>query len=33
MEDEKMLLSSGIYQKYFSDKQNKKQKNPKTQTF
>ena len=23
-----MLLSSEIYQKYFSDKQNKKQKNP-----
>ena len=29
MEDEKMLLSSGIYQKYFSDKQNNKQKKPK----
>ena len=26
MEDEKILLSSGIYQKYFSDKQNKKTK-------
>ena len=25
MEDEKMLLSSGIYKKYFSDKQTKKQ--------
>ena len=25
MEDEKMLLSSGIYQKYFSDKQKKQQ--------
>ena len=31
MEDEYMLLSSEIYQKYFSDKQNKKQK--KNQTF
>ena len=29
MEDEYMLLSSEIYQKYFSDKQNKKQKKPK----
>ena len=28
MEDEKMLLSSGIYQKYFSDKQKKKKNNP-----
>ena len=32
MEDEKMLLSSGIYHKIFSDKQNKKQKKT-TQTF
>ena len=29
MEDEYMLLSSEIYQKYFSDKQNKKQKKKK----
>ena len=29
MEDEKMLLSSGIYQKYFSDKQKQKTKKKK----